>query len=224
MEAWGIVVAAGEGTRFGGRKQFTEVLGVRLVDRVTAVMTSVCDAVVVVLPVDVRWDGPPVTVVVAGGRTRSASVRAGLAVIPPAADVVVIHDAAHPLAEPAPFRAVIDAVRAGADATAPALPLDEPIKRVRDHDVVTETILRDDVRMIQTPHGFRADALRAAHADQPEAVEDTALIEGRGGTVVLFPGSIRNLHVTAFEHLDLVARLAGEEWAVPLLPKRCAGR
>jgi 2-C-methyl-D-erythritol 4-phosphate cytidylyltransferase len=50
------------------------------------------------------------------------------------------------------------------------------------------------------------------HTGEPEAAEDTELVERRGGTVLVVPGDVRNLHVTVPEHLDLVARLARPAW------------
>ena len=94
-----IVVAAGRGDRFGAPKQFLELAGSRLVDRaVDRVRASAATSVVVVLPPDVEWDGPPVHAAVAGGATRSDSVRAGLAALPATVEVVIVHDAARPLA------------------------------------------------------------------------------------------------------------------------------
>jgi 2-C-methyl-D-erythritol 4-phosphate cytidylyltransferase len=212
FETWGIIVAAGTGTRFGGTKQFARVRGRRLVDHVVELMTPLCRGLLLVLPDGTGWDGPAVAAVVAGGATRSSSVRAGLAALPASADIVVVHDPAHPLATPRLFEAVIDAVRSGADAAAPGIPLDEPVKRVGRGGEVIETIRRTDAFVIQTPHAFRASVLRAAHAGEPEAAEDTELVERHGGKVVVVPGDARNLHVTVPEHLDLIARLAMPAW------------
>jgi 2-C-methyl-D-erythritol 4-phosphate cytidylyltransferase len=212
LETWGIIVAAGTGTRFGATKQFARVHGRRLVDRVVELMTPCCDGLLLVLPEGHSWDGPAVSAVVTGGATRSSSVRAGLAALPASADIVVVHDPAHPLATRRLFEAVIDAVRCGADAAAPGLPLEEPVKRVGRGGEVTGTIRRTDAFVIQTPHAFRASVLRAAHTGEPEAAEDTELVERYGGKVLVVPGDVRNLHVTVPEHLDLVARLAIPAW------------
>ena len=81
------------------------------------------DGVVVVTPPDGVEPTTPaidgVDAVVPGGATRSASVRAGLAAVPDDAEVVVVHDAARPLAGPDLFDATVAAVRAGADACDP---------------------------------------------------------------------------------------------------------
>jgi 2-C-methyl-D-erythritol 4-phosphate cytidylyltransferase len=214
-ETWGIIVAAGTGTRFGAAKQFTRLHGRRLVDHVVQVMTPLCRRLVLVLPEGQRWTGPPVAAVVAGGATRSSSVRAGLAAVPASADIVVVHDPAHPLATARLFEAVIDAVRSGADAAAPGIPLEEPVKRVGPGGEVTETIQRTDAFVIQTPHAFRASVLRAAHTGEPDATEDTELVERHGGKVLVVPGDARNLHVTVPEHLEMVARLARPAWQAP---------
>jgi 2-C-methyl-D-erythritol 4-phosphate cytidylyltransferase len=202
----GIVVAAGSATRFGVPKQFETVAGSRLVDRAAEVAALACDEVVVVLPAGVGWDGRAVAAAVPGGSTRSASVRAGLDAIAASATVVVVHDAARPLASPALFDAVIGAVRAGAAAAVPGLPISDTVKRV-DGEHVVETIARDELVAVQTPQAFRADALRAAHTAAGEATDDAALVEAAGGKVVVVPGEPRNLKVTTPDDLLVAAAL-----------------
>ena len=206
MSISGIVVAAGSGARFGVPKQFETVAGSRLVDRAVEAAALACDEVVVVVPAGVAWDGRPVAPAVPGGSTRSASVRAGLDAIAPSAAVVVVHDAARPLAPPPLFDAVIGAVRAGADAAVPGLPISDTVKRV-DQEHVVETISRDALVMVQTPQAFRADALRAAHDADGDATDDAALVEAVGGEVVVVPGDARNLKITTPEDLVIAAAL-----------------
>jgi 2-C-methyl-D-erythritol 4-phosphate cytidylyltransferase len=205
VSTWGIVVAGGTGTRFGTAKQFESIAGARLVDRAVEVTAAACDAVVVVLPDGVAWDGPPAAAAVVGGATRSASVRAGLSAVAPSATIVVVHDAARPVASRALFDAVIGAVRRGADAAVPAVPVPDTVKRV-DGDEVVETVSRDGLVAVQTPQAFRADALRAAHAADADATDDAALIEAADGQVVIVPGDRANLKVTT--PADLVMAVA----------------
>ena len=141
----------------------------------------------------------PGAAVVAGGDTRSASVRAGLAAIAPDTDIVVVHDAARPLASPELFELVIDAVRAGADAAVPALPVADTLKRV-DGDRVVETV--DRTRWSRCRHRRRS-ALGAAreHERGDDATDDAALVEAAGGTVVIVAGDPRNLKVTTVADL-----------------------
>lgn len=197
MSVWAVVVAAGSGSRFGGFKQY-ELLGKRrVVDWAVGACRPVVDAVVLAVPPN----RPPrveekVDIVVAGGATRSSSVRAGLAALPADVEVVVIHDAARPLAARALFEAVIAAVRAGAEGAVPGLPITDTVKRVRDGEVV-ETLDRSELVCVQTPQAFRADVLRRAHRGDPEATDDAALVEAIGGRVVVVPGDPENIKLTA---------------------------
>jgi 2-C-methyl-D-erythritol 4-phosphate cytidylyltransferase len=205
VDTCGIVVAGGSGSRFGVPKQFEAVAGARLVDRAVDAVAEACDDVVLVLPAGVAWDGRPVAATVAGGSTRSSSVRAGLDAVTGSAAVVVVHDAARPLASAALFEAVVGAVRAGADAAVPGLPIPDTVKRV-DGAHVVETISRDALVAVQTPQAFRTDALRAAHTAGGEATDDAALVEAAGGRVVIVPGDPRNLKITT--PADLVVATA----------------
>jgi len=209
-EVWAIVVAAGTGERFGAPKQFARLDGVRLVDRSVAAASAACDAVVVVLPPGTAWDGAVVAAVVAGGHTRSESVRAGLGAVPVTAGVVVVHDAARPCATPELFAAVVAAVRAGADAAVPGLPIADTVKRV-DGDRITETLARAELVAVQTPQAFAARALRAAHEAGGDATDDAALVEAAGGRAVVVPGEPGNLKVTRPDDLRVVAALAAEQ-------------
>lgn len=167
-----------------------------------------CDEVVVVLPPGHQWDGPPVAAVVDGGARRSDSVRNGLEAVPAAAEIVVVHDAARPLASPDLFQAVVAAVAAGADAAVPVLPVVDTLKRVRDDEVV-ETVDRSDLVAVQTPQAFRAEVLRRAHERGADATDDAALVEVSGGTVRVVPGDQRNVKLTTAVDLEVAAALTG---------------
>jgi 2-C-methyl-D-erythritol 4-phosphate cytidylyltransferase len=151
-----------------------------------------CDDLVVVLP--------PGQGDVAGGATRSDSVRAGLAAVPDDAEIIVVHDAARPLASAALFEAVVDAVRAGADGAIPGVAVVDTVKRI-DGDRVVETLDRAQLVAVQTPQAFKADVLRKAHAGGGDATDDAALVEATGGTVVVVPGEPHNIKITTPEDL-----------------------
>jgi 2-C-methyl-D-erythritol 4-phosphate cytidylyltransferase len=198
-----IVVAAGSGERFGGPKQLARLGGVTVLERAVATAREACDSVVVVLPAALAWQPPAGVQTTAGGPTRSDSVRAGLACVPADAEIVVVHDAARPLASRGLFAAVVDAVRAGADGAVPALAVTDTVKRVADGRVV-ETVPRDDLVVVQTPQAFRAAALRAAHASAAVDSDDAALVEASGGRVVLVEGEARNIKLTVAADLELM--------------------
>lgn len=217
--AWAIVVAAGQGTRFGARKQFAELDGRPLVAWALEAARRACAGVVLVLPPDdlppddlgnpavtqgaAGWDAD---VLVAGGVSRSDSVRAGLAAVPEGVEVIAVHDAARPLAGPALWQATIAAVAAGADAAIPTIPVTDTVKS-RQPDGSLQTLDRSSLYAVQTPQAFRADALRAAHAAGEDATDDASLVEARGGVVVQVAGHPRNLKVTHPDDLLVVSAL-----------------
>lgn len=209
---WTIVVAAGAGSRFGRLKQYEQLGDKRVLDWALEAARTVSEGVVLVVPPDVlgrREAG--VDAMVPGAATRSGSVRAGLAAVPPECEVVVVHDAARPLAPIHLFAQVVDAVRAGADAALPGVPPSSTIKRVHGDGRVAETLDRSAFVEVQTPQAFRAAALRAAHARGGEATDDAALVEAAGGSVVVVEGDPGNVKVTHPHDLEVVrAILAGQ--------------
>jgi 2-C-methyl-D-erythritol 4-phosphate cytidylyltransferase len=207
VETWAVVVAGGTGSRFGGPKQFADLGGRPLASWSLAIARQACDGVVLVVPAGApggEWDADAV---VAGGSTRSQSVRAGLAAVPDTADVVAVHDAARPLARLPLWRAVLDAVAAGADGAVPAAPVTDTVKEVgADGQLVT--LDRTRLVAVQTPQAFRAGVLRRAHGSGADAFDDAALVEAAGGRVVLVDGAADNLKVTSPTDLVVVAALA----------------
>lgn len=214
-----IVPAAGRGERLGpGTPKALRLLGGAplLVHAVRALAQArSVDLVVVAAPVDqvaeVRslladHHAGAALSVVAGGATRVESVRLALAQLPDAVDVVLVHDAARPLAPVELIDAVAAAVRAGADGVVPGVPVADTVKRVDagDAERVLETVDRSSLRAVQTPQGFRREVLEQAHlgAAAGDATDDAALVERLGRVVTVIPGSEEAFKVT--RPLDLV--------------------
>jgi 2-C-methyl-D-erythritol 4-phosphate cytidylyltransferase len=192
MSTWAIVVAAGAGARFGERKQYLPLAGARVLDWALRDPLARCDGVVLVVPADAAADAEPqVAHVVAGGATRSASVRNGLAAVPDDAEVIVVHDAARPVPVPGVWERVLAAVAGGADAAVPAVPVTDTLRHLDGHPVD-----RAGIVAVQTPQAFRARSLRAAHAAEGDATDDASLVEAAGGTVVVGEGDPANLKIT----------------------------
>jgi 2-C-methyl-D-erythritol 4-phosphate cytidylyltransferase len=208
VRVWGIVVAGGRGSRFGAAKQFARLGGATVLERSVASTARACDGVVVAVPAESGWQPVAPVVAVAGGATRAGSVRSALAAVPADAEIVVVHDAARPLASPLLFAAVIAAVRDGADAAVPALAITDTVKRV-DGDRVVETVPREGLVVVQTPQAFRAAALRRAHATGSEGSDDAMLVEQAGGVVRIVAGEARNLKITVTADLELAAAMLG---------------
>lgn len=203
---WTIVVAAGRGSRFGGPKQFEMLGDRRIVDWSLDVATAVSEGVVVVVPADTAHEVAGV-LAVAGGSTRSDSVRCGLAVVAPDATIVCVHDAARPFADTALYEAVIAAVRAGADGAVPGVEVSDTIKQVDEHGFVVATPDRQHLMAVQTPQAFRADVLRRAHATEAQGTDDASLVEAIGGRVAVVPGSDDNRKITRPDDLVWARRL-----------------
>jgi 2-C-methyl-D-erythritol 4-phosphate cytidylyltransferase len=222
---WAVLVAAGRGERFGGDrpKAFAALAGRPLLaeslERLDACPRI--EALVVVAPAG--WEEPAillaeelgagkVTVVVAGGETRSASVRLGLAEVPQDAETILVHDAARPLVSDEVVERVLAALDEGFEGAVPGLPVADTLKRAAD-GVVVETLERAGVYAVQTPQAFRADALRRALAGPlAEGSDCAAFVEAAGGRVRIVEGDPALLKVTTRADLEAVeARLAGRD-------------
>ena len=208
---WTVVVAAGSGNRFGTAKQFVDLAGLSVLHRSLLTAARHCDGVVVVVPSSEVAGSPSLLEsravlegfdrrVVAGGSTRSESVRNGLAAVPLSAEFVLVHDAARPLASDAIYERVIAAVSAGADAAAPAIAITDTV-RLRSGG----TLDRDELVAVQTPQAFRAEVLRRVHQKSPDATDDVSLVADAGGRVDLVPGEQRNLKLTTPYDLAVAA-------------------
>lgn len=214
---WAIVLAAGGGARFGERKQFLDLAGASLLDRTVTTLAAACTGLVVALPQGLSWSSPRLgcpTRLVAGGAERADSVRAALAAVPESAQIIVVADAAHPLASRALIDAVVGAVRAGADGAVPGLPLTDVLAdvdaagcRVAGLGRVPDEPGRRRV-LVQTPQAFAAHAFRRAHADGRITAEDSALVAEAGGRIVIVPGEPSNIHITTPAELQLAHVIA----------------
>ena len=200
----------------GADKLWLEVAGRPLVAwTLQALAAARCfDAVCVVAPQE-RWEalqdaathaGLGEVRLVEGGEHRQDSVRAGLAAVP-AAEYVLVHDAARPLCPPDVFHRVLAAADEHGAATA-AVPVVDSIKRVDAEGRVLATLDRAELVAVQTPQGFHAtllaEAHRAALAAGIRADDDCALVERIGHEVRVVMGDPTNLKVTRPADLDAV--------------------
>ncbi|MEL7976568.1 2-C-methyl-D-erythritol 4-phosphate cytidylyltransferase [Isoptericola sp. F-RaC21] len=251
MTTLAILTAAGSGTRLGRDlpKALVALAGFPLVVHAARRLAAsgVVDTLVVTCPAgldaavrDVVAQDPHVDVpvrVVVGGATRQASVAAGLALAGPDDDVVLVHDAARPLAPPRLVRRVVDAVRAGHGAVVPGLPVTDTVKRVApplavepvetSHRVstgptverVVETPDRALLRAVQTPQGFDRALLERAHAQGAAraaaeglaATDDAGLVEALGETAWVVTGEEAAMKITTERDLQVASLLLEEE-------------
>src|ERR1700719_4031846 len=190
-----VVVAAGRGVRAGGDgpKQYRQNGGEPLVPsslKGLAGHPGIAMVQPVIHPDDASLfraaaAGLNVLEPVFGGATRQASVRAGLeALSARRPDLVLVHDAARPFASAALIARGIAAARA-CGAAIPALAIADNVKTVRPSVVVTGTIERAPLRLVQTRQAFAFATLLAAHQRARAAVredfsDDAALAEWAG--------------------------------------------
>ena len=210
-----LVPAAGNGLRLGHDepKAFvclgTDSLLTRSVDGLRA--SGAVDRIVVIVPVDLldaaRGLVGDDVIVVAGGRERTDSVRAGLAVVGDAS-VVLVHDAARALTPPALIARVVAEVRAGRPAVIPVLPVVDTVKEVDLMGAVVGTPDRASLRAVQTPQGFDADVLRRAYAAATDiSTDDAGLVERIGETVHTIVGDALAFKITTPHDLLLAEAL-----------------
>ena len=208
-----IVVAGGSGSRFGGLKQFAELDGTTVAARSISACRAVADSVVLVAPAGTHATHGA-DLVVAGGESRASSVRAGIAAIGADVDIIVVHDAARPLASERLFFGVVaELADERVDGAICAVEVTDTIKKVSLVDGrrrVDVTFDRSSLVAVQTPQAFRAQVLRSAHMTEDDATDDSALVEAIGGVVVVVNGEIDNLKLTSPRDLVAAERVLGD--------------
>lgn len=198
MSLVGIVPAGGSGERLGAQrpKAFVVLAGRPMIEWSLEVLGRICDRVVVAVPAGVRADGPDR---VAGGASRSESVRNAVVAAPEASEFVV-HDAARPLLTLELAQRCVDALAEGADGAIAAAPVTDTIKQAGPSGRVVATLQRASLWAVQTPQAFRADSLRRAletdAATLAAATDDASLVEAAGGRVEVVESRTENFKVT----------------------------
>jgi 2-C-methyl-D-erythritol 4-phosphate cytidylyltransferase/2-C-methyl-D-erythritol 2,4-cyclodiphosphate synthase len=210
-----LIVAGGRGERAGGgvAKQYRALLGKPVLAWTIGAFRQADLIQVVIGAADGEAfanaaAGQKVLPSATGGPNRQESVRLGLeALSAHAPEFVLIHDAARPLASPALIGRVTDALKKGAEAVVPVLPVTDALKRVEGDGLAA--VSRDGLYRAQTPQGFRFDAILAAHRAQRgrEAVDDIAIAENAGMKIATVAGDERNMKITAPEDFALAESL-----------------
>lgn len=240
--ACAIIVAGGSGTRFGnpGGKLLIDVAGKPLLTWTLEAFDGAMSVgrIVVVCPpekademrrvaIDPFSFATPVEFAPSGAE-RQDSTRSGLAAVPAACEIVMVHDAARPLILPETIDAAVEALEfagrpsagspCGLDGVVCGQPAVDTLKVVDEGGCFVETPPRAKFWTVQTPQVFWADSLRRAYAWVDRTgfmgTDDASLVEGMGGRVRGFDSPRDNLKVTLPEDLAPVeaalrARLRG---------------
>ncbi len=218
-----VIVAAGKGTRMGGRlpKQYLSLQGRPILVHSLAAFQSVekVDRVVIVLPpgdekrferlVLPYMEPGAVPEIVNGGARRQESVYNGLKALPDdihEEDLVLIHDGARPLVTPELIESCIEGALKWR-ACLPVLGPSDTVKEISEDGNVLGTLERSMLGLAQTPQAFGLKLIRDAHhwAQQTgvRATDDAALLEKRGVKVKAIQGSADNIKITFAKDLFL---------------------
>ncbi len=222
MKAYAIVVAGGEGRRFGGPKQFELLRGKPILQYSLEIFES-CPSIAgvcLVVPEERLQDARaliPKTCkktrwILSGGAERQHSVACGFRALP-VCDAVLVHDGVRPFFT----RELAEKIAAGLkehEGIIPALPLRETIKEVDENQIITRTLDRSSLWAAQTPQGFRYSTLKAAlaKADSEKFVgtDEAALVERLGIPLRIIKGDSFNLKITTREDLVWAERFLRE--------------
>lgn len=221
-----VVVAAGAGVRAGPGepKQFRPILGVPMLLRALRPFTSHPEVLHVVVALPPAYvEHPPEWLakllgerlaLVPGGAQRADSVRAGLAALPPAVAVVLVHDAARPFVGRSTIDVVIARARGGVGAVA-GVPLNDTVKEVTEERRITKTVDRSHLWRAQTPQGFPRTMLEAAYArwssgDAAVPTDDAEVCERAGFPVEVVTDSPHNVKITTTDDFRVAEALARE--------------
>lgn len=214
-----VIVAAGSASRMGGIDKVMAPLGGEpmILHTVRAFQNSdvIREIVIVtredlILPImDLCSGFDKVRAVVAGGKDRSDSVRAGLQVLSRQVKLVAVHDGARPLVS---WQVIDRTVRAANTyaAAAPGIPVKDTVKVVRG-GTVRATPNRATLQAIQTPQAFDVDILKGglkkAGLEGAAITDDCSAVEMLGMSVKIVEGDEKNIKVTTPMDLKLAQML-----------------
>jgi 2-C-methyl-D-erythritol 4-phosphate cytidylyltransferase len=212
-----IIVAAGEGKRFGAAKQFTLLKGKTVLDRSLEKFEEheAIDSIILVLGRDRSGDEylakyTKIAAIARGGEKRQDSVYSGLSCVDTQeTEIILVHDGARPLVGKDLIRRIIDVTREKG-AVIPVVPLEDTIKRVEGQKVL-RTEERGQLFRTQTPQGFSCSLLKEAFAnalkDHFDGTDEGVLVERLGKDVFVVPGDQRNMKITTTEDLKIAEAL-----------------
>ncbi|MDF2928746.1 2-C-methyl-D-erythritol 4-phosphate cytidylyltransferase [Anaerospora sp.] len=221
-----IIAAAGSGKRMGSEinKIFLTIHNVPIIARSAAAIAA-CPEVDELIIVGAASEidklaevlrqyqpGKPWRIV-AGASERQYSITNALQAVSQETKLILVHDAARPLIDPAVVKQVIDGARKHKAAVV-AVPVKDTIKIIDNEKYVVETPPRQTLWSIQTPQGFDATLLREAYAralkDGFLGTDDAGLVERLGKKVKIVPGGYNNIKITSPEDLRIAEALLGE--------------
>jgi 2-C-methyl-D-erythritol 4-phosphate cytidylyltransferase len=213
-----IIVAAGEGKRFGSTKpkQFLEILGKPIIIHTLERFencSAVDEIILVLLGLEIEnftriaetFSLKKLTKTIAGGKIRSESVFNGLnAVNSEKTKIVAVHDGARPIVSCEEITRTIEKAKETGAACLVANVTDT-IKKVSNGKII-QTIDRRNLRRALTPQAFRYEVLKRAFADKnlnEVATDECFLVEKLGVEISTVEGNAQNIKITHAEDLAI---------------------
>lgn len=219
-----VVPAAGRGNRMGTdvKKQYLLLDGAPVLGHVLRILdeSSVIDSIAVVTGpgeedycrgnVVEQLGISKVTAIVPGGKERQDSVYRGVLALSPDTGVILVHDGARPLLDPACLPAIVQAALDHGAATL-AVSSKDTVKLAGEDGFVSSTLPRERIWLTQTPQAFKYDVLEQAHRyarrEGIAGTDDAGLVEMMGLPVKIVPGSYENIKITTPEDLTLAVAI-----------------
>ena len=196
----GIITAAGESRRYGSNKLWELIQDRPLIEYSIQALHPYVGRLflVVASPEDPRWiplTHPWNIQLVAGGSTRSESVRNGLkkAIETPDFTGVLIHDGARPFLSSALIQRLL--AQPHQPMVIPGIPVVDTIKYV-NNGTVTHTVDRTNLWQIQTPQYVRQDIITRLLDTTIDATDEAGIAESLGIPVSIVDGDPHNRKIT----------------------------
>ncbi len=219
MRNYAIVVAAGQGRRFGGTKQFHVFHGIPIFiySLQSFQRNTHIDSIIVVVPGNKtrtakqlikEFKLTKVKKIVVGGRRRQDSVSNGLDQIEKQSGIALIHDAVRPLVAQSLIDKGIKLCKKH-KAVIFGTAIGDTIKEARNHRVL-HTVSRHNLFLVQTPQFFDIRLLKKAFVQNTldnEYTDEASLLEAQGIPVYIFQGRRDNIKVTKKDDLKLIEKL-----------------
>lgn len=206
-----IVVAAGKGTRMGSElpKQYMNIAGKTILDTTLYKFqkSNEIDEIILIVSKDdlefVNDEIAPiydkVTIVKAGGSTRTESVYEGIKALSIYCDIVLIHDGVRPFVS---YNLISNCVEGAYnyEACIPVLDVIDTIKEVSSEGLVEKTLDRSRLKAVQTPQAFNYDLIKDCYGravtENVQFTDDASIVEFYGYKVKTIDGLPRNIKIT----------------------------
>lgn len=206
-----IIVAAGRGTRMGSEipKQFMSIAGKTILETTLYKFekSNEIDEIILIVNKDdlefvneeIAVDYEKLTIVKAGGSTRTESVFEGIKAVSSNCDIVLIHDGVRPFVS---YNLISNCVEGAYTfrACVPVTDLADTIKEVSDDGIVQNTLDRSALKAVQTPQAFDYELIRECYiraiTEDSVFTDDASIVEYYGHKVKTIEGLGRNIKIT----------------------------